>query len=58
MENFEAQPTQPQTVTLTVTPQEFNVVVAALQEIPFKVADPVIRSLVKQVQSQVQPEAN
>lgn len=52
MEKFENQ--QSQTVKLELNPQEFNVIMAALQEIPFKMADPVIRSLVKQVQGQVQ----
>ena len=55
MEKFE----QPQTINVELTAQQFNVVLAALQEIPFKVADSVIRDLVKQVQGQVgAPSAN
>ncbi len=55
MEKFE----QPQTINVELTAQQFNVVMASLQEIPFKVADPVIRELVKQVQGQLgAPPAN
>ena len=38
------------TITLNLTVQEVNVIIAALQEMPFKVADPVLKNLVPQAQ--------
>jgi hypothetical protein len=44
------------TVTLVVTAQEFNVIMAGLGELPHKASAVIINSLVKQVQEQVTPE--
>lgn len=41
---------QPQTITLDVTPQEINVIFAALAELPHRVADPLMRKLFEQAQ--------
>ena len=45
-------PTEKQNPSLTVslTLQEINVILGALQEMPFKIADPVLKSLVPQAQ--------
>jgi len=40
-------------ITLTITLQEVNVIAGALQELPYKVADPVLRRIVSQTQEQV-----
>ncbi len=40
-------------VSLRVTVQELNVVMASLQEIPHRVADPILRKLMQQVQEQL-----
>jgi hypothetical protein len=39
-----------QTITLDVTPQEINVIFAALAELPHRVADPLMRKLFEQAQ--------
>lgn len=39
-----------QTIHLDVTPQEINVIFAALAELPHRVADPVMRKLFEQAQ--------
>jgi tetrahydromethanopterin S-methyltransferase subunit G len=44
------------TVTLTVTAQEFNIIMAGLSELPHKVSANVIAALSKQVQEQVNPD--
>ena len=44
------------TVTLTVTAQEFNIIMAGLAELPHKTSAPTINNLVKQVQEQVNPD--
>jgi hypothetical protein len=41
---------QPQTITIDVTPQEINVIFAALAELPHRVADPLMRKLFEQAQ--------
>jgi hypothetical protein len=41
---------QPQMITLDVTPQEINVIFAALAELPHRVADPLMRKLFEQAQ--------
>ena len=43
-----------QKITLSVGIQESNTIKAALQEIPHRVADPILRNLIAQAQSQVQ----
>jgi hypothetical protein len=50
------QPTQQvqnPTLTVDLTLQEVNVIIASLQELPFKVADPVLRALVPQAEQQL-----
>lgn len=49
-----AQTQQNVNLTLTLSLQDVNVIIAALQEIPFKAADPVIKRLVPQAQQQLQ----
>ncbi len=41
---------QPQMINLDVTPQEINVIFAALAELPHRVADPLMRKLFEQAQ--------
>lgn len=45
---------QEETVTLTVNPRQFNVIVAGLGELPYKVSNEVLQVLVTQVQKQMQ----
>ena len=45
---------QEETVTLTVNPRQFNVIVAGLGELPYKVSNEVLQVRVAQVQKQVQ----
>ncbi len=40
-------------VTLEIDVNELNVVFAALQELPHRVADPILRKLMQQAQSQL-----
>jgi hypothetical protein len=49
----EAQPAAP-TVTLAVDINELNVIVAALQELPHRVVDGVLKKLIQQAQEQLQ----
>ena len=42
------------TVTLTMDINELNVVVAALQELPHRVVDPILKKLIQQAQEQLQ----
>jgi hypothetical protein len=42
-------------VTLELNVQEINVVFAALQELPHRVADPILRKVMEQAQAQLQP---
>lgn len=48
------QPQEP-TVNVELTVNEINVVFAALQELPHRVADPILKKLFGQAQSQLQP---
>ena len=43
-------------VTLEVTAQEFNMIMAGLGELPHKISATTINNLVKQVQEQVNPD--
>ena len=52
VENQQA-PAQP-TVNLEVNVNELNVIMAALQELPHRVADPLLRNLMQQAQAQLQ----
>lgn len=47
---------QPQvpTVTLTVDVNELNVVMGALQELPHRVVDPLLKKIFQQAQEQLQ----
>lgn len=40
-------------ITLKVT--EINTILAAIQELPFKVADPMIKNIIAQAQAQLSP---
>lgn len=42
-------------IALELNVQEVNVVFAALQELPHRVADPILRKLMEQAQKQLQP---
>ena len=42
-----------QNVSIKMTPQELNVVLAALQEMPHKVVDGLIRNVYQQAQEQL-----
>lgn len=48
------QPQEP-TVKLELTVNELNVVFASLQELPHRVADPILKKLFQQAQAQLQP---
>lgn len=50
----ENQQAQTPTVTLTVDVNELNVIMAALQELPHRVADPILKKLFQDAQSQLQ----
>lgn len=43
------------TVSVELTVQELNVIFAALQELPHRVADPILRKVMEQAQAQLQP---
>lgn len=45
-----------ETVNLTVNPQQFNTIIAGLEELPHKVSRGVIDTLVQQVQAQTAPK--
>ena len=51
-------PQTPQTdnrkINLTFTVNDINTILASLQELPHRVSDPIIRSLIDQVQPQIQ----
>jgi hypothetical protein len=40
-------------VSLRVTVQELNIVMASVQELPHRVADPILRKLMQQAQEQL-----
>ena len=40
-------------VSLRVTVQELNMVMASLQELPHRIADPILRKLMQQAQEQL-----
>ena len=46
-----------ETVNLTVTAQQFNTIMAGLEELPHKVSRLVIDTLVQQVKAQTEPKA-
>lgn len=53
LEENQAEPT----VSVELTVQEINVVFAALQELPHRVVDPLLRKIMEQAQGQLaQPE--
>lgn len=43
------------TFTFTLSEQEANIILSALQELPFKVSQPVIQKLLEQAQGSVVP---
>jgi len=44
---------QEETVKLVVNPRQFNIIVAGLAELPYKVSNEVLQALVAQVQQQM-----
>lgn len=50
----EAQAQQQPTLKFTATVDEVNLIFRALSELPHRVADPVMRNLMAQVQSQIE----
>jgi hypothetical protein len=57
-ENQQTQPKQIPTVVVTVDVNELNIVMAGLQELPHRVADPILKKLFQQAQAQLgQPQA-
>lgn len=53
----EGAPQQEPTVKVELTVNELNVVFAALQELPHRVADPILKSMFQQAQAQLgQPQ--
>lgn len=44
-----------QKVNVALTVQEFNTVMAALQELPHRAVDALLRNLIAQAQAQIQP---
>jgi len=51
-----SQPTE-QTVKLEVNVNELNVIFAALQELPHRIADPVLKKVFSQAQEQMQQQS-
>lgn len=49
---LESKPSEPE-VSLRVTVQELNIVMASLQELPHRIADPILRKLMQQAQEQL-----
>ena len=49
---LESKPSEPE-VLLRVTVQELNIVMASLQELPHRIADPILRKLMQQAQEQL-----
>lgn len=43
---------KPETITLELSVNEVNVILAALQELPHRVADPILRNILSQAQPQ------
>jgi hypothetical protein len=50
----ENQQQQAPTVTLTVDVNEFNIVMNALQELPHRIVDPLLKKIFQQAQQQLQ----
>ena len=48
---------QEQKVSIEFGIQDLNTVMAALQELPHRIADPLLRKIMAQAQAQVQPPA-
>lgn len=44
-------------LTLTLSVNDINIVLAGLQELPFKVADPLIKNIMAQAQAQLVQQA-
>jgi hypothetical protein len=40
-------------LSLRVTVQEYNILMASLQELPHRIADPILRKLLQQAQEQL-----
>ena len=52
IETIETKAVEPN-VTLDLTVNDVNLVLAALQELPHKIADPMIRKIMEQAQAQL-----
>jgi hypothetical protein len=53
-ENTPVENTDP-AINLTLKVSEVNVILAGLQELPFKVADPLLKGIIAQANSQLVP---
>lgn len=49
-------PKQDRKISISLTEQEWNIVISALQEMPMKVAAPVYSSIMQQAQQQLQAQ--
>jgi hypothetical protein len=49
----EQQGSPEQRITINIDPNEFNVIIAGLQELPHRIVDPIIRKIVTQAQMQL-----
>ena len=54
-ENQQAQVQQVPDVTITVNVNELNFIMGGLQELPHRVADPILKKLFQQAQAQLGP---
>lgn len=45
------------TYTLALTQEQLSVIAAGLQELPFKLAAPIVAEINKQISTQMQPQA-
>lgn len=55
LDNLDVNNQQPK-VKIELTINEFNTIMAALQELPHRVVDPLLKNLISQAQPQVQPK--
>lgn len=55
LDNLDVNAQQPQKVRVELTVQEFNTVMAALQELPHRAVDSLLKNLIGQAQAQVRP---
>ena len=53
---LESKPSEPE-LSLGVTVQELNILLSSLQELPHRIADPILKKLVQQAQAQLKQQA-